>query len=89
MARHKIDEALTLMQGKTAAEAQWFAKDALNTLADGAQVALLYGLAEAGGEHGGRYAQLSSLYATRFLACQPYPAWALDEKQLWFPLELA
>jgi alkylation response protein AidB-like acyl-CoA dehydrogenase len=87
MARQKIAEALALLQAKTAAEAQWFAKDALNALADSAQVALLYGLAEIGGEAGGRYAQLAALYATRFLACQPYPAWALSENQLWFPLE--
>lgn len=60
--------------------AQWYAKDALRTLADAAQVALLYELAEAGEE---RYAQLAGLYAHRFLSGESYPAWALEAPAVW------
>jgi hypothetical protein len=63
-------------------EAQWFAKDALTTLADVTQVALLHSLAETGGE---RYAKLASLYATHFIAGEPYPAWALNDPEVWLP----
>lgn len=61
-------------------EAQWHAKAAVRTLADAAQVALLYALAETGGE---RYAKLATLYARRFLAHEEYPAWAAQDAAIW------
>ena len=51
-------------------------------LADVAQVALLYALAE---EAGDRYAKMAALYAARFLDHQPYPSWVLSDKQVWSP----
>jgi alkylation response protein AidB-like acyl-CoA dehydrogenase len=71
-----------LAEGK-AELAQWMSKDALRRLADAAQVALLYGLAE--GTGGERYARLAALYAHRFLGHEPYPAWALQDREIWFP----
>jgi alkylation response protein AidB-like acyl-CoA dehydrogenase len=66
-------------------EAQWHAKDATARLADAAQVALLYRLAQGGGgaDSGGRYAKLAALYAARFLRGEEYPAWALDDREVW------
>ncbi len=58
-------------------EAQWHAKHALTTLADAAQIGLLYRLAETGGP---RYAHLAELYAAHFLRHEEYPAAALDLK---------
>jgi alkylation response protein AidB-like acyl-CoA dehydrogenase len=85
LARQKIETTLAQLTGLPAAEAQWHAKDALATLADAAQVALLYALAQQGGE---RYARLAELYAGRFLKHEPYPAWALNEPAIWYPLQL-
>jgi hypothetical protein len=64
-------------------KAQWMGKDALRKLADVAQVALLYTLAE--GTGGDRYARLATLYAHRFLAHEAYPDWALSDREIWFP----
>lgn len=66
------------------AEAQWYSKDALTALADSASVALLYALAEQGGE---RWARLAALYTARFLRRESYPAWARDDREVWFPLQ--
>ncbi|NIS82671.1 MAG: acyl-CoA dehydrogenase [Anaerolineales bacterium] len=66
-------------------EAQWHSKLALTRLADAAQVALLYALAEHAGE---RYAKLATLYAHRFLHGNAYPAWALEDREIWFPVVL-
>ncbi|MEJ2304210.1 MAG: acyl-CoA dehydrogenase family protein [Anaerolineales bacterium] len=63
-------------------QAQWYSKDALTRLADAAQTALLYSLADQGGE---RYAKLASLYARHFLANDPYPSWALNDRDVWWP----
>lgn len=60
--------------------AQWYAKHWVIRLADAAQVALLYDLADQGGE---RYAQLAALYAHRFLRGEEYPDWAMQEPQVW------
>jgi len=65
------------------AQAQWISKDALARLADAAQVALLYTLAESAGE---RYVKLAECYAVHFIQGQPYPTWALDDPALWMPL---
>lgn len=64
-------------------KAQWISKEALTTLADVAQVALLARLAEHGGE---RYLQLARLYASRFLMKEPFANWALQLEGLWYPL---
>jgi hypothetical protein len=69
----------------TGDEAQWYSKDALTTLADAAQVALLYDLAQQAGE---RYAKLAALYARRFVEHEPYPAWALNDREVWWPLSI-
>ena len=71
-------------------EAEWHSKDALRTLADIAQVALLYQLAlrvtDTAASH--RYEKLAGLYARRFLFGETYPEWALADPQIWFPFEL-
>ena len=60
--------------------AQWYSKDALSRLADCAQVALLYVMADTGGE---RYKKLAELYAVRFLQGLPYPVNAMSDNVLW------
>lgn len=80
LARREVEAALGLLGRLAAPEAQWHAKHALARLADAAQVALLYALAESGGE---RYAKLAQLYAARFLSGENYPAWAMQDEQVW------
>ena len=82
-ARQRLQETLTQLASLAADDAQWFSKDALRTLADVAQVALLYDLAQPAGE---RYAKLATLYARRFIEHEPYPAWALRDREVWWPL---
>jgi acyl-CoA dehydrogenase len=83
LAQRRLHETISHLATQTPREAQWYGKDALRTLADAAQVALLYRLAGSAGE---RYAQLAELYARRYLAHESYPAWALDEPALWLPV---
>jgi acyl-CoA dehydrogenase len=83
-ARSKIQETLDHIGSLSPERAQWYSKDALAALADAAQVILLNNLAEFGGE---RYQKLARLYSIRFLAHEPYPAWALSDKEIWYPLE--
>lgn len=78
-----IHDTLAYLGSFSPNETQWFSKYSLSQLADAAQVGLLYALAENGGE---RYAKLAELYAERFLANKPYPAWALNDLQIWWPL---
>jgi acyl-CoA dehydrogenase len=78
-----IHDTLAYLGSFSPDEAQWFSKYSLSRLADAAQVGLLYTLAESGGE---RYAKLAELYAERFLANKPYPAWAFNDPQVWWPL---
>jgi acyl-CoA dehydrogenase len=78
-----LEKSLSELVSLPSAEAQWFSKDYLATLADVAQVALLYKLAQSAGE---RYAKLAGLYAAHFLLHNPYPAWALNDQQIWSPL---
>jgi hypothetical protein len=80
LARYEIEKTLGGLVELSAPEAQWHAKHALAHLADAAQVALLYALAENGGE---RYAKLAELYFTRFLTGENYPAWAMQDEQVW------
>ena len=49
-ARAPIEQPLGTLGKSTSAAAQWYSQDALRTLADGAQVVLLYAQAEHGGE---------------------------------------
>lgn len=80
LALSTIEKNLDEMRAGSHEETQWFAKDYLRQLADSAQVALLYSIANHGGE---RYAKLGALYSRRFLAREPYPSWALDDKEIW------
>jgi alkylation response protein AidB-like acyl-CoA dehydrogenase len=83
LAEETLEKALKQVVSLDADEAQWHSKDALRTLADAAQVALLYDLAEHAGE---RYAKLAALYAQRFLNHAAYYAWALTDREVWWPL---
>lgn len=83
MAGEEIRKTLDRFSSLSSQEAQWYGKSTLTQLADAAQVGLLYALAENGPE---RYAKLAELYAEHFLAHQPYPAWALDDQEIWWPL---
>ena len=83
LAQEKMEKTLAHLGSLPPEEAQWFSKAALATLADAAQVALLYNLAEAAGE---RYARLAEIYAGRFLKGEPYPATALEDPRVWWPL---
>lgn len=65
-------------------EVQWYGKDALARIADVAQTALLFALAESGSK---RYEKIASLYAQRFVLHQPYPSWASEDESIWFPIE--
>ncbi len=82
-AQQRLQETLTQLASLEADEAQWYGKDALRTLADVAQVALLYDLAQHASE---RYAKLAALYARRFIEHESYPAWALNDREVWWPL---
>ena len=86
LARRILDQTLNELAGYHAEEAQWYSKDALDRLADAAQVALLYNLANFLDED--RYAQLAAIYARRFIAAEPFPAWALSDQELWLPHSL-
>lgn len=71
-----IQGTLAELSGADPLEAQWLSKHAVASLADAAQVGLLYDLAETGGD---RYAKLAELYAARFLAGEEYPSWAMAD----------
>ena len=77
-----LEKTLAQLSSLAPQAAQWYSKDALAVLADAAQVALLYDLA---GQAGERYARLAELYAQRFLIGLPYPAGALNDRQIWLP----
>jgi alkylation response protein AidB-like acyl-CoA dehydrogenase len=77
-----IQTGLADLEGKSAAQAQWGAKELLRSLADAATVMLLVDLANSAGD---RYRRVAELYAQRFLDKFEYPAWALEDQQLWLP----
>lgn len=79
-AREAIEKVFAGTVGLNPEELQWYAKHWVIQLADAAQVALLYQLAETGGE---RYSQLATLYAHRFLRGEEYPSWAMREPRVW------
>lgn len=64
---------------ETGAHLQWYAKQALVSLADVAQVALLYKLGMAGHD---RYLRLAELYSTHFILKEEYPNWAMTDKSV-------
>lgn len=82
-ARNLIEGELKALAGRNADTAQWYGKQLLTRLADAAQVALLYHLAERQGEE--RFAQLATLYAKRFLEGEEYPSWAASHPSLYLP----
>jgi uncharacterized membrane-anchored protein YjiN (DUF445 family) len=82
LAEREIQSTLAHLGSQNPVQAQWYGKAALARLADAAQVALLYDLAENGGE---RYTRLAELYAVHFLQGLPYPDWALDAAPVWLP----
>ncbi|MFU8771949.1 MAG: acyl-CoA dehydrogenase, partial [Anaerolineales bacterium] len=86
-ARHALQTIDTVLENLgmlSRQEVQWVSKESLTQLADAAQVALLYDLAQVGGE---RYDRLARLYAHRFLMHEPYPSWALTDKEVWWFIE--
>lgn len=80
--RQAIERELSTLGSLGAQEVQWYSKDSLRALADAAQVALLYALADEGDE---RYAKLAALYAHRFVMGESYPDWALSDREIWLP----
>lgn len=80
LAVKRLQRTLAELAAASPAQAQWLSKEALRSLADAAQVGLLYALAESAGE---RYAQLAECYAVHFLQGEPYPTWALEEPSVW------
>lgn len=79
-AKEAIEGVFEQAAGVSPEAAQWYAKHWVVRLSDAAQVALLYDLADHGGE---RYARLAELYARRFLKGEEYPDWAMQEPQVW------
>ncbi len=80
LAKKVVEQVLSQMGKYSPHEAQWYAKDALNQLADAAQIGLLLRLAKTGGD---RYYKLAKLYAIRFLQKEEFPSWAYDDPELW------
>ena len=83
-AAHTLEATLNRLVSLGSQQSQWYAKDALDRLADAAIVALLYLAADSGGE---RYARLAELYTTRFLEGQPYPDKTLTDQEMWMPVD--
>jgi acyl-CoA dehydrogenase len=79
----KLQETLDHIGSLSTKSAQWYSKDTLAALADSTQVILLNHLAEFGGE---RYQKLARLYSIHFLSGDPYPDWALEDEEIWNPL---
>jgi acyl-CoA dehydrogenase len=89
-ALENLQTTLTHLASLSPEQAQWYSKDSLTRLADAAQVALLYDLAASlSGQAAERYARLAELYSQHFVQGQPYPGWALEEREVWFPLPSA
>ncbi len=70
-------EALIAYRGR---EAEWYAKYAMNRVADATQVALLYDMAV---DQGDRYARLAALYAHHFLLNEEYPFTVDEDPRIW------
>jgi acyl-CoA dehydrogenase len=90
-ARHaatRLEKTMQQLASLSRQEAEWYSKDALRTLADVAQAALLYRLATQvnDAEANQRYEKLARLYARRFLFGEAYPGWALEDQEIWYPV---
>jgi acyl-CoA dehydrogenase len=85
-----VEKTLQQLASLSREDAEWHSKDALRTMADAAQVALLYRLAlqVKDTEASLRYEKLAGLYAKRFLSGESYPTWALADRQVWLPREM-
>jgi acyl-CoA dehydrogenase len=86
----RVEKTLQQLTSLSREGAEWHSKDALRTMADAAQVALLYRLAlqVKDAEASLRYEKLAGLYAIRFLSGESYPAWAIADRQVWLPREM-
>jgi acyl-CoA dehydrogenase len=78
-----MEQSINNLTASDPAEAQWYSKEALAKLADATQVALLFDLADDNDNE--RYAKLAQLYSHRFLFGEPYPSWALNDSEIWWP----
>jgi hypothetical protein len=87
LARRALIQTLDELASYPPEEAQWYSKNALDRLADAAQVALLYDLAHFLDDE--RYARLAAIYARRFIASEPFPARALSDQEIWLPPSLS
>lgn len=76
----RMARAFAQLENASGRAAQWISKECLTVVADATQVALLYDLANTGGE---RYAKLAELYHRRFLAREEYPAWVDQDPEVW------
>ena len=79
---HLVSLSGLLDKGAAYAEARKF--DAANLLAM-RLAPNMYDLAQQAGE---RYAKLAALHARRFIEHEPYPAWVLNDRQVWWPLNI-
>jgi acyl-CoA dehydrogenase len=87
-AAQSLEATLQKLSRSSRDEAQWYSKDALRALADAVQVALLYRLAAQAqdAQASQRYEKLAVLYASHFIQGESYPAWALADGRVWYPL---
>lgn len=83
MALKVMNQTINNLTASKPPDAQWYSKEALRKIADATQVALLFDLAE--NDNNERYAKLARLYARRFLFDEPYPSWALNDPETWWP----
>lgn len=75
-----IQKTLTHLASLDGPAAQWYAKHALQQVADATQAALLYNVAKTQGE---LYARLAGLYVNRFIEHLEYPDWVFTDEQVW------
>lgn len=76
----RMNRAFAALVQADGRDAEWLSKEAMTCIADASQVALLYDLANTGGE---RYAKIADLYHRRFLAHEEYPSWVDHDPQVW------
>ncbi len=76
----RVRQEVTALRALPRPEAEWQSKSVLRTVADLAQAASLYRLAETAGE---RYEKLGQLYLSHFLDGQEYPSWAFYDSSIW------
>jgi hypothetical protein len=76
----RLGKAFAQLDASSGREAEWMSKAILTVAADASQVALLYDLAQTGGD---RYAKLAELYHRRFLTHDEYPAWVDQDPSVW------